>query len=196
MKKLIALVSLVVVLLLGYVAAGPYLAYNAIREAVETKNLAKLDKHVDFPVLRGNLKLQIDDYVIRQTGPDLQSGLLGAFAVRVASGVAGAAVDTMVTPAGLAALLEGRTTWHRVAGDTGDNPYTPTAPANPLDEPSYGFQSTSRFTATIHTDDGEPIRFVLTRDGLNWKLTDIRLPLDAVEAVSADLPPRGERGRR
>ncbi|MGY1424869.1 DUF2939 domain-containing protein [Lysobacter sp. A289] len=181
MRKLLVLAGLLAIVLLGYVAAGPYLAYSAIRDAVETKNMAKLDKHVDFPVLRENLKLQIDDYVVRRAGPDLQSSLLGAVATRMASGMAGVAVDTMVSPAGLAALLEGRSTWHRIVGDTGDNAFTPEPPANPLREPSYRFQSPSRFTATVHSDGGEPIRFVLTRDGLRWKLTDIRLPLDGAE---------------
>ncbi|HUH90557.1 MAG TPA: DUF2939 domain-containing protein [Lysobacter sp.] len=176
MKKLLTLCVLLAALLAGYLVAGPYIAYSAMRDAVETRDMAKLQKHVDFPVLRGNLKLQIDDYVLRRAGPDAQSSLLGAFAVRVASGMAGGVVDAMVTPAGLAALLEGRTTWHRIGGDTGDDPYTPTPPANPLREPSYRFQSPSRFTATVHGEDGEPVQFVLTRDGLRWKLTDIRLP--------------------
>ena len=33
------------------------------------------------------------------------------------------------------------------------------------------------FTATVQDGDGDPIVFVITRQGLRWRLTDIRLPL-------------------
>jgi hypothetical protein len=29
----------------------------------------------------------------------------------------------------------------------------------------------------VHDDSGRPLVFVLTRDGLRWKLSDIRLPM-------------------
>lgn len=178
MKKWLALPVLATVLLLGYVAAGPFLAYNAIREAVKAQDTAALAKHVDFPVLRGNLKAQVDDYVVRRAGPGMQSNVFGAFAVRIASGLAGGLVDTLVTPAGLAALLEGRTVWHRASGrGITEDTYEHAPPADPLREASYGFESPSRFTATVVDDDGEPVTFVLSRDGLDWDLTDIRLPL-------------------
>ena len=182
MKKWLALLVVVAVLLFGYLAAGPFLAYNAIRTAVQAHDTAELAEHVDFPVLRRNLKLQIDDYVVRKAGADVQSSLLGAFAVRIASGVAGGMVDTMVTPAGIGALLQGRAVWHRASGGgvTG-NTYEHASPGDPLREPDYGFDSLSRFTATVEDGNGEPVTFVLTRDGLQWKLTDIRLPISAVD---------------
>ena len=179
MKKWLALLVVVAVLLFGYLAAGPFLAYNAIRTAVQAHDTAELAEHVDFPVLRRNLKLQIDDYVVRKAGADVQSSLLGAFAVRIASGVAGGMVDTMVTPAGIGALLEGRTIWHRASGGgVTDNTYENAPPPDRLREASYGFESLSRFTATVEDEDGDPVTFVLSREGLHWKLTDIRLPLD------------------
>lgn len=178
MKKWIALIVLLGVLLLGYLAAGPFIAYNAIREAVQTQDTAELAEHVDFPALRGNLKLQVDDYVVRKAGADAQSSLLGAFAVRIASGLAGGMVDTMVTPAGIGALMEGRSLWHRASGGgITDNTYETAPTPDRLRDASYGFESLSRFTATIEDEDGDPVTFVLSRQGLAWRLTDIRLPL-------------------
>jgi hypothetical protein len=87
----------------------------------------------------------------------------------------------MVNPAGLAALMEGRRVW-RDARDSFARPETgadgmPVADA-PLQDAEYRYESLSRFTATIHDDDGRPVVFVLQRDGLQWRLADIRLPLD------------------
>lgn len=179
MKKWIALVVIAVVLLLGYVAAGPFLTVNAIRDAVKTQDTAALSRHVDFAVLRSNLKAQLDDYVVRRAGPEVQSSLFGALAVRVASGVASGTVEAMVTPAGLGAMLQGRNLWHRASGSgVGGDSYQHAPPSDPLEDAKYGFETTSRFTATVHDDAGNPVVFVLTRDGLRWKLSDIRLPLE------------------
>lgn len=179
-KKLIAIVLIAAVLLAGYGAAGPFLTVKAIRDAAKAQDTAALSEHVDFPALRGNLKAQLDDYVVRKAGADVQSNVFGAIALRIASGVAGGTVEAMVTPAGLGAILEGRNLWHRASGGSINetDSYATRAPADPLEGARYGFESTSRFTATVDNDDGEPVTFVLARNGLRWKLSDIRLPLE------------------
>lgn len=182
MKKWLALPIVLLVLLAGYIAAGPFLTVNAIREAVETRNTARLSRHVDFPALRGSIKLQVDDYLASRSGADVQLSLFGAIGLRIASGMAGSAVDTMVTPAGLAAMMGGQTLWKRISGRdvSADSDATP---PDALEDPVYRFESTSRFTATVIDDAGEPVTFVLTRQGLSWKLSDVRLPLGPAPPV-------------
>lgn len=177
MKKLVLIAALVLAALLGYTIAGPYLAINGIREAIRDEDAGALSRHVDFPPLRASLKAQLTDRLLRSAGMDAPSGLLGALGASIAGGVVGGAVDLMVTPGGLGAMMEGRKVWNRGAGlpppstseDTSDRP-------DPLQGARHRFESTSRFTATIHAEDGEPIVFVLTRDGIHWRLSDIRLP--------------------
>lgn len=182
MKKWIAVLVALVLLLGALVAAGPWLTVNAIRDAVRTGNTAKLSRHVDFPALRSSLRIQLDDYVVRRAGPEAQASLFGAIAVRIASGIASGTVDVMVTPAGLGGLLGGRTLWHRVSGGgIGTDPYAHVPPPDPLSDAAYGFESPSRFTATVIDDSGQPVVFVLTRHGLRWKLSDVRLPLGAAQ---------------
>jgi len=182
MKKLAALLLALIVLLGGYVAAGPYLTIRAIRAAVQAQDAGALAAQVDFPVLRASLKAQLVDAMVRRAGPDTQSSLLGSFALTVGTGMVNTAVDAMVNPAGLAALMQGRRVW-RNARDSFARPATdadgmPVAEAPPLKEARYRYESPSRFTATIHDESGRPIVFVLRRDGLRWRLADIRLPLD------------------
>ena len=79
---------------------------------------------------------------------------------------------------GIAAVLQGRATWKRAVGETvGGDTYAPAVPAEPLKQAEHRYESLSRFTATVQDDDGDPVVFVLTRQGLRWRLTDIRLPL-------------------
>ncbi len=161
-----------------YVVAGPYLAIHGIRTALVEQDTAKLERHVDFPALRVNLRAQVEDYLARKAGPEVSSNLFGAAALSIANQVLGRGVDTLVTPMGIAAILQGRSTWKRAVGDTiGGDTYSPAVPAEPLKHAEHRYESLSRFTATVHDADGDPVVFVITRQGLRWRLTDIRLPL-------------------
>lgn len=178
MKKWIALAVLLIAGLLGYLAAGPYLAIHGIRQALAEQDTAKLERHVDFPALRVNLRAQVEDQLARRAGPGFQSSLLGAFALSVANNVIGSGVDTMVTPLGIGAILQGRSMWKKAVGDTvGGDTHAPAVPADPLKNAAHRFESLTRFTATIHDENGRPVVCVFTRQGLRWRLTDIRLPL-------------------
>lgn len=186
MNRWLALILAAILALLGYVAAGPWLAINALRGAVEQQDSAALARHVDFPTLRGNLKAQLDDYVLRQAGPDMQSNPFGAIALRLAGGLSGGAVDALLTPAGIGAVMEGRNLWQRGSGagiDRNDS-YAHTAPPDPLKDARYRYESTSRFTATVADNSGDPVVFVLSRDRLRWRLSDIRLPLSSAGATA------------
>ena len=175
MKKWIALVLVVLVALVGYVAAGPYLTVRAIREAVKTGNHSALSDQVDFPALRTSFKAQLSDRMIREAGPEMQASPYGALALTIAGGAINAAVDLMVNPAGLGAMMEGRSVWNNVRDGFAAQPQA--ANNVPLEEPGYRYESLSRFTATVKDENGNPVVFVLTRDGLQWRLSDVQLPL-------------------
>ncbi|HEY0334331.1 MAG TPA: DUF2939 domain-containing protein [Stenotrophomonas sp.] len=179
MKRLWWLLPLLAVLVLAaYVVAGPYLAIRGISNAIEQQDAAALSRHVDFPALRANLKAQLDDYLVRKAGVDAQSSVWGGLVLQLAGGVSGIGVDALVTPVGIGAVLQGHQLWKRASGDTVDgDTYARPMPARPLQNAARRFESTSRFTATVTTTDGHPVVFVLSRQGLQWRLTDIRLPL-------------------
>jgi len=68
--------------------------------------------------------------------------------------------------------------WKKSIGETVDgDTYGKPVPADPLKGAEHHFESPSRFTATMRDEDGKPVIFVFKRNGLNWKLADIRLPL-------------------
>jgi len=182
MKKWIALLVVALLALAGWIAAGPFLTINAIREAVAREDTAELARHVDFVAVRRSLRAQVEDTLARKAGLDTQDNPLGAFALGLANQAAGGIVDVLATPAGIGAILQGRGLLHRLSGggvDPGDG-LAHVPPPDPLKDASYRFESPSRFSATVRNADGDPVVFVLTRDGLRWTLTDIRLPLEAL----------------
>ncbi len=178
MKKWIALTLVLLVAVGAYVAAGPYLAINGIRQALAEQDTGKLTRHVDFPAVRISVKAQLEDAMARKIGSNAQSSLLGSFAMGVGRSLMAAGVDAMVTPMGIGALLQGRNMWKQSMGETvnGDT-YGRAVPADPLASAVHHYESPSRFTATVLDEDGDPVTFVFKRYGLQWKLADIRLPL-------------------
>lgn len=178
MKKWIALVVVLLLAFGGLVMAGPYIALHGIGNALAEQDTAKLERYVDFPTLRINLRAQLQDRIVRAAGVQAQSSLLGSIAVSLAGGAAGIGVDAMVTPTGIAAILQGHSVWKRATGDTtnGDS-YGPPRPAQPLRQAQGHYQSLSRFTATTAANrDGQAPTLVFERRGLVWKLTDLQLP--------------------
>lgn len=175
-KRVLLAAILLAALVLGYVAAGPYLAINGIRKALAEQDVAALERHVDFPALRVNMKAHLEDSIVRRGGGLAESGgLLGAIGLKVASGLGGAAVDAMVTPLGIGALLQGRGMWKQATGQTVDgDAYGAPQPADPLQDAELRYESTSRFTATVRDAGGEPVVAVFQRKGLRWRLSDIR----------------------
>jgi Protein of unknown function (DUF2939). len=174
MNKSVALLLAALLAVGAYVAAGPWITVHAIRDAIEANDSAALSERVDFPALRSSLKRQLADRLIRAAGPELQSNALAALGIGIATGASSMAVDATVNPLGLAALMQGRAIWRQVGDDF--VPPDPAVPAQrPFQDARYQYESPSRFTATVHGEDGRPLVFILTRQGLHWRLTDIRL---------------------
>lgn len=178
MKKWIALLLVAVLALGAYVVAGPYLAINGIQKALAEQDTRRLERHVDFPSVRASLKAQLEDRMARRAGSQMQQTLFGSLALGVARSVMGGGVDAMVTPMGIAAILQGRTMWKQSMGQTVDGgTFSRAVPVEPLSNATHRYESPSRFVATVEDPQGEVTVFVFRRQGLVWKLTDIRLPL-------------------
>ncbi len=179
MKKWIALAAALLVALLGYLAAGPYLAIRGIQGSLQERDLGRLERHVDFETLRGNLRGQVEGRLAK-AAEGIGGGAFAGAAREFVGQISGHAVDAMVSPTGIAVLLEGRALSRRVTGsaDPGASSSDPGAPAayQPLAQAETRFESPTRFVATTTSAEGKPVHFVFELQGLRWRLTDIRLP--------------------
>lgn len=183
MKKWLWLAVAVLIALLAYVAAGPFLTVRAIREAVKTGDTVKLEKQVDFPALRSSFKAQLADHLAREAGAHVDDGPLATFGIGLANTLMATAIDGLITPTGISAMMEGRRIWERVNnepfssdGENGKDDDPGEQRPQVLKNPEYDFESLSRFTATVADQKGRPVVFVFSRSGLNWKLSEILLP--------------------
>lgn len=116
MKKLIALCVVALLALVAYGAAGPFLTVRSISQAVERGDMKSLQRDVDFPLVRGSLKAQIEDYLARTMSDRRTSSRLRDLGRQVTASMTGGVVDALATPAGIGAILQGRSVIRRAMG--------------------------------------------------------------------------------
>lgn len=56
---------------------GPYMTMHGLSKAIEQRDTAALERYVDFPRVRSSLRAQLNDYLVRQAGPDLAASPWG-----------------------------------------------------------------------------------------------------------------------
>lgn len=175
-KWLLAIAALILLALLAFVAAGPWLAINGIRNVVASGNYGELWRFVDFERLRESVRPQLQERIARgiveRAGPGNTSSALTGVTELIST----PAIDAMVSPVGVATLLRGTALARQITGDR-DADGKP-RPVDPLKGAKTGYVSPSLFTATVQNAEGQPVVFEFSRTGLAWKLTGIDLPED------------------
>lgn len=175
-KRVLSVLLVIGLACVSYLAAGPWLAIHGLRTAIAQRDRSHLDRYVDFPTLRLHLKQHLQD---RLSGSDLTADpsvwqrLMG----HIAPALAQTGIDFLVTPAGIETLLQGHDVWNRLRQRTdGDSLTATVTPVTILDHPQYHLESLDQVTAITTNPDGQPVVYVFTRQGWQWRLTDIRLP--------------------
>lgn len=172
-------IAAVVVLLVVWVAS-PVLAGQALIRAARAGDEQALDRLVDFPSLRSSLKSELNDAVAAHIGrdPRVRDSGLGGLGMILAPMLLGGAVDAVVTPQGVAAMVR-----------TGEAPdptdRDPPKPATKDDDDdihqSWGYRSFDTFAITLtrRDDPDRHLALLLDRRGLfDWKLAGVDLQTD------------------
>jgi Protein of unknown function (DUF2939) len=196
-KRNLAAAGLVVVLLAlaGYWYWSPFLAVGELQQAARAGDAAAFNAHVDYPRLRESLKRQISDLLAQKLGAAPDGGNpLAALGGLIGQRLITPMVDALVRPETvMTAMQSGRfgpsaeappTT--APAGAPGDAAPAGAAPPEPARAARWIIdrQGVDRMTA-YPVDPARPdepnsqrLGLVFERSGfVDWKLTDIRLPL-------------------
>lgn len=195
MKKLIIVALVLVLGLLGYVAAGPFLTMGRISNAVTTRDANLLGEAVDFESLRAGLTEQFSARLVAGAGQNMQDNPFAALAVGFASTVVEKMVSAIVTPSGVIRIIdESSNISHKdePRDDRGEPEPAPGPDSSPQPDSQpdkkqkddvfagadFHFHGHDRFSATIGSTEDNTTRFVFRRDGLQWRLSNILLPKD------------------
>jgi hypothetical protein len=163
-------IAFVLIGLFCIVVFGPFFTIHQIRSGIKENDTEKISDNVNFEQLHQNLK----DQLSVQTLEEMQTPRSGAskLGLGLSTLFMGAMVDKMVTPGGLVMMMNGKQTGLGIAAPA-------VAPGtDPFSNVRYSFDSINRFSAYVPDKKGKEIRFVLSRDWLNWRVTNIVLPKD------------------
>ena len=164
MKKIIAIFIVLVVIAAG-AFAGAFVSMWDLKSAWESRDAGKISELIDYPVLRGNLKQQINDRMAKSLGKDSATNKVGYITAGLASSMTDSLIDMYVAPETIGKLIfaEGEISKlfgvQKTADDT-DN----------TNNSGYSFEGFNRLA--VNTGKGN-LRIILTRDFFRWKITDV-----------------------
>jgi|GEM_PF-1029658 len=163
---------LIIIAGLGWVVGSPYyVAYN-MKLAADSQNSDKLASYVDFPQLQANAKQQLDSTIAAQSQG--QNPMIAVLGQGLGSLLSDKIIESTITPAGLSELLRGA---NKVTVKTQSGDQQPTAPQSqptPNNDVSFGYKAWDKFTIDIENQTSRLTQLILTRQGVTWKLTDVR----------------------
>lgn len=151
---IVTVLVIVVVAVLGYGYASPYLALDRLKRAADERDAQTVSEYVDYPALRESLKDQIAGLLTRKIQARANGNPLAALGAMIGVALIGPVVDAYATPDGVAALLNGMPP----RGDpTQRPPVPPDAPANaPANAPAGSADSTAPAPATTGSPTTPP----------------------------------------
>lgn len=165
-KVWIAAIATLILAIVGYTWIGPTLALNGIIKSANEHDTRRLRELVDFPALRENMKEQINAQVAQHMTEELKDNPFAAMFSGMANMMTDKVVDSFITPDGLLNLSRFDT----------DHERKRTGVIDLLGRTECTFQSISRATITKNDPADEDLRLIFARNGISWKLVNIRIP--------------------
>jgi hypothetical protein len=141
-------------------------------EALAARDAAGVSACVDFPKVRESIKKQVAKGVSQRSKTVFADNPIASLAASLATNLSDTLVDSLVTPKGLEQLVAGDNVLSEFAGSSENRS---TVASTAIESARYSFQSLSEFTVTLEPKPNVLVTLVLTREGLSWKIVEIRL---------------------
>ena len=167
MKRLAIMLAFVALAFGAWYVYSPRMAVDELVDAIRYADSAALDRVIDFPVLRENLKVDLRKAIAGRVD-DRGSGAVATIGAAIGGAVLDGVIEGVVTPGGLAGLLRGeRPGSGRTSG------------REDIDEleVSIDRHGIARFLARVEVDDTRDFQptLVFERQGIRWRLVRIEI---------------------
>jgi len=178
----------VVVLVLAWFFATPYLTFRSLKSAAEARDAAALMRHIDFPALkqslRSNLRLKLTESLGQMHNDNPYGNVLGAAGAEQLVKFADPLLDAAITPEVVTALMQGNTGKANPDKKGGSlaTPFEQLSGVRSTEGEmvwSARYQDFDTFALTLRQkeSDKEWVTFLMKRHGLaSWKVSGVRFP--------------------
>jgi hypothetical protein len=167
MKYAIGALAVIVAAVLGWFLVAPLLAANDLRQALQNEDTIAIERNVDFPALRENLRGGVSAAVTNTSDPKNGLELIGK---AIAGAFVSPLMDLIITPEGLSMIYK-----NGVGGLKGET--------SPNMQVSGGLQGLDRYNLVV-TDTDNPqntVTLILMPRGLQWKLVGLKFNPNALK---------------
>ncbi|UUM28366.1 DUF2939 domain-containing protein [Acinetobacter colistiniresistens] len=186
-KKLKISIVALLLLMMAYLFASPYLTIYQIRQALKNEDTTALAHYVDFPSVRQDLKDQFNAALLKKFPEDEQGreGSFAALGTLLASSMVDKMVDMMVSPQGVSMLLQGKKLKEGLPYSVHSQPVqAETQKQSSPQQVKYRshYQSLNQFVVEIQqAEQRSKMNVIMQRQGLSWKVTQIQLPMQQLQ---------------
>lgn len=171
MKKILAILALLVLVGGGWLFASPFMALNGLKDAAEAGDEGGLRERVNFPAFRESLKGEIKAGLTAKLASDADAGSpFGKLGAVFAMGMVDRIVDRMVTPEAISGIiLQSKKNPAQASDESIEHAVGGREPDWSVNRE--GFNS-FRLTGTDGAGQPTP-ELIFERDGLGWDLVGI-----------------------
>lgn len=175
-KKILGSIVALVIAIVGYLYASPYLVLNSIKTAAQNGESEKVSQYIDYPSVRQSFKDQMNAMMMKEVQKQENNGF-AALGAMLASAMVDKMIDAVVTPEGMTLMLQGKDLKQSVSGGENESAEHKQEEHQPDYETSY--TSFNDFQVVIKDPNkSKEVKVLMVRDGLSWKINKIVVPLD------------------
>ena len=171
-------VIVIVIAILAYLYASPYLALRNMQSAAEQGDSQRLNQYIDYPSVRQSLKDQLNAHMLKELKQE-NNNEFAALGAMLAKSMTDTLLDAVITPTGVGLMLQGK---NLNPSHMPDHDSDPTEKAQQEENVDYNahYTSMNRFVVDVKNKQrhDQRVQVVMQRDGLSWKLKELIIPLD------------------
>ena len=183
-----------------YAFASPWLALRDLTQAFEDQDTRKIEKLVDFPELREDIKVTAKAAMMKSAAIELEGNPFAAMGIMMANAIVDPIIDQVISPAGLQLFFSAG----EMSGGTDGLPENIDAiardliPSGDVGEASSGVDTVqsvevkteyigiNEFEVQVSNEGAldESVSFYMRREGLGgWKVSGLRVPDSLIEKL-------------
>ena len=177
-----------------YAFASPWLALKDLTQAFEDQDIRKIEKLVDFPELREDIKVTARAAMMKSAAIELEGNPFAAMGIMMANAIVDPIIDQVISPAGLQLFFSAG----EMSGGTDGLPENIDAIARDLIPSGDGVDAAqnidvkteyvgiNEFEVQISNEDilNESFSLYMRREGIGgWKVSGLKVPNSLIEKL-------------
>lgn len=175
LNKIVLGLIAIVLLVLTYAYASPYIAMYRIQTAIQNNDSELLSAYIDYPAVRESFKTQMNAKIQREfDGNNRWLNFGGEFASSVAEQV----IDVAVTPESVMLVLQGKSLKDGVIDIIGIEDSEDEKTSDRPNDYTAQYVDINHFQIKLFEQTPKDMIVInMIRDGMNWKVNEIILNL-------------------